>query len=154
MIIEKGGPVPNDDKIYRALNPKHLESGLPGSNHFVMKQNHAPGDGVSTAIASLVSVAELRSIEAIKQFCGETFGVAVLSVSEVIAPASALGISVVQLDAAEWGAFAGAHAVITGYQALAGRDGKRKIQEFQRHLVNLARKRFYPQGSDAPISAD
>jgi len=153
-VIAKGGPVPQEERIYRALNPKHFEGTLPGDNHFVMKQNHLPGDGVSTGIASLISVTELRSIEVIKQFCGDAFAVAELIVSDVLTPVIRLGISVMQQDDAEWGAFSGAHAVITGYQTLAGREGKRKIHDFQRHLVKLARRRYYPAGSDTATSAE
>ena len=146
-MIEKGVQVPQEDHLYRALNPKHHD-GLPGDNHFVMKQNHSPDDGVSTGIASLISVSELRSIEIIKQAYGDAFAVAELVVSDVLAPVITVGISVIQQDAAEWGSFAGAHAIITGYQALAGREGKRRIQDFQRHLVKLARRRYYAAGSD------
>lgn len=154
VTITKGEPLPDQERIYRALNPKHLEAGLPGDNHFVMSQKHDTGDGVSTGIASLVSVSELRSIDAIRTICGENFGVADLVVSEVLAPVSIFGISVVQQDATNWGAYAGAHAVITGYQALPGNDGKRKIRDFQRYLVKLARKKYYPAGSDMPVSAE
>lgn len=152
-MIEKGGPVPQEDRLYRALNPKHHD-GLPGDNHFVMSRKNPPGDGISTGIASLISLAEMRSIEAIKEVCSDTFGVAELVVSEILAPVAALGICVVQNDAPDWGAFSGSHAVITGYQILAGNDGKRKIHEFQRHLVKLAQRRYYPAGSDTPVSVD
>jgi hypothetical protein len=152
-VITKGGPIPSDERIYRALNPSHVvEGGLPSDNHFVMKQNAAPGDGVSTGIASLVTISELRSIEAIRRFCGEEFGVAELVVSDVLAPVAAFGIAVLQKDAPDWGKFSGAHAVITGYQALAGNEGKRKRREFQRHLVKLARRRYYAAGSDTAVS--
>jgi hypothetical protein len=153
-VIAKGGPVPAEESIYRALNPKHFEGSLPGDNHFVMKQNHPPGDGVSTGIASLISVSELRSIEVIKQLYGDAFAVAELVVSEVLAPVITLGISVIQQDAAEWCEFSGAHAVITGYQVLTGNAGKKRIHDFQRHLVKLARRRYYPAGSDAPTSSE
>jgi hypothetical protein len=153
-ITAAGALVSHEDKIYRALNPKHFEDGLPGDNHFVMKQNHAAGDGVSTGIASLISVPQLRSIEVIRQTYGDDFGVAELAVSEVLAPVATLGISVIQQTAAEWGVFAEAHAVITGYQVLTGREGKRKIHDFQRHLVKLARRRYYPIGIESPVSAD
>ncbi len=152
--IHPGGPIPSGDSIYRALNPRHLENGLPGDNHFVMSQNHEVGDGVSTGVASLVSLSQIRSIDAVVLVCGDEFGVAELSIKEVLAPAAPLGICVLQQDATDWGAFSGAHAVITGYQALSGRDGRRKIHEFQRHLVKLARKKYYPQGSKTAISVD
>jgi hypothetical protein len=152
--IRSGGPIPPEESIFRALNPKHLENGLPGDNHFVMKQNHEIGDGVSTGVVSLVSLSELRSIEALVQLCGERFGVAELSISEALAPVAPLGICVLQQDDLAWGAFSGAHAVITGYQSLKGNDGRRKIREYQRHLVKLARKRYYPQGSDSAVSID
>jgi hypothetical protein len=153
-VIATGSPVPQEESIYRALNPKHFEGALPGDNHFVMSRNHPEGDGVSTGIASLISVSELRSIKVIKQLYGDAFAVAELVVSEVLAPVITLGISVIQKDAAEWGAFSGAHAVITGYQVLAGNEGKRRIHDFQRHLVKLARKRYYAAGSDTATSAE
>jgi hypothetical protein len=151
-IITPGGQIPAESQIYRALNPKHLEDGMPGENHFDMKQNHLPGDGVSTGIASRICVAELRSIEAIRQLCGDDCAVAELSVADVLAPVPQLGLTVVQQDALEWGVLADAHAVITGYQILIGREGKRRIRDFQRHLVKLARKRYYPAGSSSALS--
>ncbi len=151
-VISRGGPVPPDESIYRALNPKH--GTLPDDNHFVMLRGHPPGDGVSTGIASLISVSELRSLAVIKQKCGGACAVAELPVSEVLAPVAMLGISVIQQDAPDWGAFSGAHAVITGYQALTDKEGKQRIQEFQRHLVKLARKRYDPAGSDTATSGE
>ena len=153
-VITKGGLVPQDESVYRALNPKHFEGDLPGDSHFVMPQNRPPGDGVSTGIASLITIAELRSIEAISRNYGDAFAVAELVVGEVLAPVITLGISVIQQDDAAWGAFSSAHAVITGYQVLTGREGKRKIRDFQRHLVSLARRRYYAAGSDTATSAD
>jgi len=153
-VISKGAPVPQEERVYRALNPRHLENGLPGENHFVMKQNHLPDDGVSTGLTRLISLQELRSIEALIHLLGASFGVAELLVSEAIAPVATLGITVLQQDDPAWGAHAGAHAIITGYQALKGREGKRKIQDFQRHLVQLARRRYYPAGSESAISAE
>jgi hypothetical protein len=152
-MIEEGAPVPQEDRLYRALNPRHHD-GLPGDNHFVMSRKNPLGDGISTGIASLISVSELRSIDAIKNLYGGSFGVAELVVSDVLAPVAAIGISVIQRDAADWGTFSGAHAVITGYQILVGNEGKRRRQEFQRHLVKLARRRYYPAGSDAAVSAE
>jgi hypothetical protein len=153
MMIERDGLVPREERLYRALNPRHHE-GLPGDNHFVMSQSHPPGDGVSMGIASLISISELRSIEIIKKSYGDAFGVAELVVSEILAPVIAIGITVVQQDASEWGAFSGAHAVITGYQGLAGKEGKRRIQDFRRHLVKLARKRYYAAGSDTATASE
>jgi hypothetical protein len=140
------GSLSVDAELYRALNPKHFEDGLPGDNHFVMSRKHAPGDGVSTGIADLISISQLRSLEVIQTY-GPACGIAVLNVGEVLAPVAMLGISAVQQDAPDWGEFAGAHAVITGYQVLSGNVGKRTISDFQRHLVRLARKRFYPANS-------
>lgn len=152
-VIKPGDPLPADAAIYRALNPKHYEDGLPGDNHFVMLRKHPHGDGLSAGIASLISISKLRSIEPIQQAYGLTCGVAELNVAEALAPVATFGISIVQKDAPDWGRFAGAHAVVTGYQVLAGNEGKRRIHDFQRHLVKLARRRFYPAGSDAPIAA-
>jgi hypothetical protein len=154
IVIQKGGPLRQEERIFRALNPKHLEDGLPGDTHFVMKQKHAPGDGVSTGIASLISLSQLRSIDCLKELCGNSFAVAELVVSEAVAPVAAFGIGVFQQDDPEWGVHSPAHAVITGYQALKGNDGKRKIHDFQRHLVRLARRRFYPAGSDTALSVE
>jgi hypothetical protein len=153
-VISKDGPVPARESVYRALNPKHFEGALPGDNHFVMPRSHAPGDGVSTGIASLISVSELRSIDVLKRAYGDAFAVAELVVSDVLAPVITLGISVIQQDSPEWGVFSGAHAVITGYQTLAGNEGKRKIRDFQRHLVKLARRRYYAAGSDTATSSE
>jgi hypothetical protein len=147
-MITPGGPLAEKSSIYRALNPKHYEDGLPGDNHFVMNPQ---GDGVSTGITDLISLSELRSIGAIQQIYGAACGVAELIVGEVLAPVATLGISVIQQDAPDWGRFAAAHAVITGYQILHGREGKRRIRDFQRHLVTLARRRFYPAESDTPL---
>jgi hypothetical protein len=128
-----------------------MQDGLPGDNHFVMPPKHPPGEGLSTGIASMISISELRSIESIQQICGNNFGIAELNVAEVLSPVFHLGISVVQQDDPVWGSYAKAHAVVTGYQALHGNQGRRHIRDFQRHLVNLARKRYYPAGSGVPI---
>ena len=152
--MTKDGSVPQDETIYRALNPHHFVDGVPSDNHFVMPQNHPPGDGISTGIASLISIPELRSIEVINKKYGLDFGVAELVVSDVLHPVASLGICVLQQDAVEWGSYAGAHAVITGYQALMGREGKRRIRDFQRHLVKLARRRFYPAGTEQAVTID
>jgi len=151
-MIEANSQVSNESSIYRALNPNHLDGGLPGDNHFVMKQNHPVDDGVSMGITALITLPQLRSIEILKQSYGDGFGVAELSVAEALAPVAGTGIRIIQQDATEWGEFARAHAILTGYQMLIGREGKRKIREFQRHIVKLARKRFYPPGSDSASS--
>jgi hypothetical protein len=148
LTPEPGGPISGDEDVYRALNPKHLENGLPGDNHFAMSKSHALGDGISVGIASHISILELRSIEVLKARCGPEFGVAVLRVAEALNPVAALGIGVVQKDAIDWGIFNSAHAVITGYQLVSGDDRRRRLQDFQRHLVKLARKHFYPAGSN------
>jgi hypothetical protein len=140
--------------LYRALNPKHLEDGLPGDNHFVMRQTHPVGDGVSAGIVGLVSLEQLRALDAIRRVCGNDCGVAQLNVAEVLAPVGILGIAVTQRDAPEWGTFARAHAVVTGYQRLIGNAGKRQIRDFQRHLVKLARKHYYPAGMNSAVSAE
>lgn len=152
QIIAPDRALPEGANIYRALNPKHLENGSPGDNHFVMRSSHPVGDGVSAGITALISISQLRSLETLRQLCGEGFGVAELNVAEILAPVASSGISVVQQDDASWGAFAMAHAVITGYQTLQGNAGKKRIRQFQRHLVKLARKRFFPPGSDIPIT--
>jgi hypothetical protein len=118
-----------------------------------MNRQHPPGDGVSTGIADLISLSDMRSIDVIQKNYGAACGVAELNVGEVLVPVAALGISVIQQDAPEWGdRFAEAHAVITGYQVLGGNEGKRRIRDFQRHLVELARRRFYPPGSDTRLA--
>lgn len=151
-VTTPGGPLSPDAAVYRALNPKHLEGGLPGDNHFVVNRKHPPGDGVSVGIADLISVSQLRSLRVIQTY-GQACGVAELNVGEVLAPVATLGISVLQKDALDWESFGGAHAVITGYQTLAGNFGKQARRDLQRHLVKLARKRFYPPESDSPVTA-
>ncbi|MGB0122802.1 MAG: hypothetical protein WA419_14115 [Silvibacterium sp.] len=154
QVIEPGGAVPPEENIYRALNPRHFEDGLPVDNHFVMTRRDRLGDGVSTGITSLISLSQLRSIETIRQRYGDDFGVAELNVAEALAPVRHIGIGLLQSNAPDWGAFAGAHAVITGYQLLRGDDRKKRMQDFQRHLVQLARKRFYPAGSSVPLGSE
>ena len=151
-IVVPGGVVPDQIDIFRALNPKHLEDGLPGDKHFVMKATHAVDDGISTAISALISLQQLRQVEVIRQFYGPDFGVAQLNVGEAIAPVTTLGIRVLQQDAPEWGQWAAAHAILTGYQVFVGQQGRRQIRDFQRHLVKLARRRYYPPGSDVARS--
>lgn len=153
-VITKDGPVPGSDRIYRVLNPKHFVDGKPGDNHFSMSRNHPPGEGISTGIASRISISGMRSLEVFQSY-GGAFAIANLSVSDVLMPVAAFGISVVQRDASDWGLYAEAHAVITGYQSLRGvMEGKRKLKDFQRHLVKLACKCYYPAGADAPISVE
>ena len=153
-IVVPGGEVPSESNVYRALNPKHLENGLPGDMHFVMKATHARDDGVSTGVDSAISLHQFQRLDAVSQMYGFPYGVAKLNVGELIAPVSTLGIRVLQQDAPEWGEWAGAHAIITGYPTLIGNQGKRQIRDFQRHLVKLARKIYYPAGSDIPPSTD
>ena len=153
-IVVPGSEVPSESNVYRALNPKHLENGLPGDNHFVMKATHAKDDGVSTGVDSLISLQQFQRLDVVCQVYGFPYGVAKLNVGELIEPVSILGIRVVQQDAPEWGDWARAHAIITGYQTLTGNQGKRQIRDFQRHLVKLARKIYYPAGSDVPAPTD
>jgi hypothetical protein len=151
--IAKGGPIPPELNIYRALNPAHLQDGLPGDNHFVMKQKHEVGDGVSFGIAPLISISAMRSIDALRRRCGDEFGIAEINVAEALQPVVQDGIRVIQQDDEEWGVHREAHAILTGYQSFQGNAGRRRISELQRHLVKLARKRFYPQGSEAAIAS-
>lgn len=153
-VIAKGGAVPPEVNVFRALNPHHMEDGLPGDNHFVMKQKHEPGDGVSLGIAGLITVPQMRSIACLRESYGPEFGIAELNVREALQPATDSGISILQKDDPEWAEFQGAHAVLTGYQALPGNAGRRRISELQRHLVKLARKRFYPPGAQTALSAE
>ena len=127
---------------------------MPGDMHFVMKATHATDDGVSTGIDAAISLQEFQRLDAVRQVYGFPYGVAKLNVGELIAPVSNLGIRVLQQDAPEWGKWAGAHAIITGYQTLIGNPGKRQIRDFQRHLVKLARKLYYPAGSDVPTPTE
>jgi len=151
-VIVEGGPVPPDLNVYRALNPAHMQNGLPNDEHFVMRQKHLIGDGVSLGIAALLSISEMRSIEPLRNLCGDQFGIAEINVGEAVQPVAESGISVIQQDDETWGFHRGAHAILTGYQSLQGNAGKKRISELQRHLVKLARKRFYPAGSDTPVS--
>lgn len=154
-VIAKGGPIPPELNVYRALNPVHMQEGLPGENHFVMRQKHEPGDGVSLGVAVLITLSQMRSLEVLRQlFRDEPFGIAELNVEEALEPVAESGISVIQQDDPTWGAYQAAHAVLTGYQAFAGAAGKKRISELQRHLVKLARKRFYPAGSETATTTE
>jgi hypothetical protein len=148
-IVSPGCEIPGSLNILRALNPKHLEDGFPGSNHFVMKLDHERDDGVSTGIENLISIAQLRDLRAIRSIYGDKCGVAVLNVSEVLEPVRDTEVTVIQQNAVEWEEHAQAHAIITGYQSFPpGNAGRRKLREFTRHLVKLARRRFVAPGSD------
>ena len=152
IVSESGRQASEDESLFRALNPKHMEDGLPSERNFPMsRKQDPPGDGVSVGVSSRVSLSELRSIPALRERCGNQFAVAELPASHALEPVRALGISVTLKHATEWGAFGHAHAVITGYRTWKDIDGKRWLHEFQRHLTKLARKRFYPQAADTPI---
>jgi hypothetical protein len=143
-LITPGGSVPNECGLFRALNPKHYEDGLPGDNHFVMTQNDPVDDGVSTGIRELIKLKRFRRLEHLVSRYGEGFGVAVLNVADILRPVQNTWIRVQQKDAPLWGDFAKAHAIITGYQIVAGMPGRKIMLELQRHLVQLARNNFYP----------
>jgi len=143
-VIPPGGRVPDDCALFRALNPKHYEDGLPGDNHFVMEQSHPQDDGVSMAITELITLEQFRGLSSLTSRYGEAFGVAELNVGEILEPVQSTWISVRQKDDPLWGDCVSAHAIVTGYQMLTGASGKKRILEFQRHLVQLARKNFHP----------
>jgi hypothetical protein len=63
-------------------------------------------------------------------------------------PVQDTAIRVLQENAEDWGIFSHAHALITGQQGLpSGAAGKKMLKDFQRHLVNLASKQYFPAGS-------
>lgn len=147
-IVVPGGEVPGDLNLLRAINPKHLDGkGQLCDNSFFLSRSK-PKDGVSTGIEPLITVQQLRNLQCIRKRCGEACGVAVMNVGEVLNPVQDTPIRVLQEDDEEWGCFSHAHALITGHQGLPkGDEGKKKLKDFQRHLVNLARKRYFPAGS-------
>lgn len=147
-IVMPGGEVPGDLNLLRAINPKHLDDkGQLCTNSFFLSRSK-PKDGISTGIESLITIEQLRNLKCIKKRCEEVCGVAVMNVDEILKPVQDTAIRVLQEDDEEWGFFAHAHALITGHQALpSGEVGKQRLQDFQRHLVNLARKRYFPAGS-------
>ena len=147
-IVVPGGEVPGDLNLLRAINPNHLDGeGQVCDNSFFMSRSK-PGDGVSVGIELLITIEQLRNLQCIRERCQEACGVAVLNVDEVLKPVQDTAIKVLQEDDEEWGCFAHAHALITGHQALPkGEVGKKKLKDFQRHLVNLARRRYFPAGS-------
>jgi len=107
-----------------------------------------PGDGISTGIELLITIEQLRNLQCIKKRCGKSCGVAVMNVDEVLKPVQDTAIKVLQENDEVWECFSHAHAIITGHQALpSGAVGKQRLKDFQRHLVNLARKRYFPAGS-------
>ena len=154
-IVVPDAEVTVDLNLLRALNPKHYEDGLPGPNHFVMKLDAGAEDGVSTGIEALIKVDQMRGLQVIEGLCGKNCGVALLNVAEILEPVKGTEIKVIQQDAREWELFSHAHAIITGYQCFpSGSAGRKKIQEFRRHLVKLARRRYFPPGSTTEVRGD
>jgi len=146
-IVKPGGKIPHHRNVLRALNPRHFVNGLPGDQHFVMSRDHDQDDGVSVGVEGLISVQQLRQLSPISSRYGDCCAVAVLNTGDIVDPVIRPEIMVVQQDDAEWGDFSSAHAIITGYQAFPhGAEGRKKIKDFQRHLVRLASNRFIPAG--------
>lgn len=146
-IVEPGGVVPDSLNILRALNPAHLQEGLPGSQHFILNK-----DGISAGIEASITADQLRSLRVLVNSYGEGFAVAVLNVREVKSPPKAIPIEVIQEAAKEWEDFSHAHAVIksTIHDSLS----RKEREEFQRYLKKLARQRYYAQGSEEIRSAE
>ena len=155
-IVVPDGEVPGGLNLLRALNPAHYGvDGLPGPGHFIMRLDHEPDDGVSTGIEALINVTQMRELKVINGPYGESYGVAVLNVAEILEPVKGTEIKVIQQDAREWELFSHAHAIITGYQRFpSGSAGRKKIQEFRRHLVKLAQRRYFPPGSTTEVRGD
>lgn len=140
--VQINEPIASHLNLFRALNPSHLVGGLPTEQHFIMKKNR-PNDGVSTGLESLITLQQLRGLEALIHY-GKRFAVAVLNVGEVLQPVRETGIRVISRDAPEWGAHSQAHAEITGYASLSNKQ----VADFGRHLAKLARRQYYPVGSE------
>lgn len=156
-VIAPGGEVPPDVGLYRALNPVHYENGLPGDNHFVIRRNcYLTDDGLSTGMDCRISLEQLRQISCLQEVCGPEFGVAHLEITAILEKVAEHKIPVVvrQQDDETWQEHRSAHAIVTLKQALVGNDQKKKFNDFQRYLVRLARQRFYPPSSAAPIGAE
>lgn len=141
-VIPPGGRVPDDCALFRALNPKHYEDGLPGDNHFIMRQSDPPDDGVSMAIAELITLEQFRGLSSLTSLYGEAFGVAVLNVGEILEPVQSTWINVRQKDDPLWADFASAHAIVTGYQMLTGRPGRKRILGFSAIWYSSPEKTF------------
>ena len=142
-----------DGTILRALNPRHMEQGLPGYENFPMsRRQDPPGDGLSVGFGGLLSIYDMRSISMLRDRLGVDFAIAELPIVQSLLPVAAHAIALVPSPDPNWGAFAAAHGVITGYQTWRDRDGKKRLEEFRRHLVKLARSKFYPAGSSSPVS--
>jgi len=153
-IVQIRGRIPGHLNVLRALNPKHLDRGLPSDEHFVMSPKHSPDDGVSVGIQGLISLEQIRDLGVISSRYGPACAVAVLNVGEMLSAVAGTQVRVEQQDAAEWESFAKAHAIITGYQSFPpGNEGRRRIRDFQRHLVKLARLRYFPQGGSALLQS-
>lgn len=154
-IVVPGGEVPGDLNLLRALNPNHYEDGLPGNDHFVMKLDHEPDNGISTGIEALINVSQMRELKVIKGLYGNNFGVAVLNVSEIFELVKEEEIKVIQQNDILWEDFSNAHAIITGYQKFPpGKAGRKKIREITHHLVKLARRRFFAPGSNEEMHGE
>jgi hypothetical protein len=151
-VVAQGDVVGQDQTLFRALNPKHYEEGMPGENHFVLRRNDPPNDGLSTAVTSLISLDDFRTLPVLVEYLGAGFGVAELTVEEIAAKVREHGLPIRVIHSPEesWGVHRDAHAVITGHQELTGNAGRKKILDFQRFLMGLARKNFHPPLDGAP----
>lgn len=150
-IVKPGGNIPCHLKVLRALNPKHFVKGLPGDEHFVMSRAHDQDNGISVGVEGLISIQQLRQLSGISSRYGPCCAIAVLNTGDIVDPASRPEIKVIQQDDAEWEDFSSAHAIITGYQAFPrGAEGRKRLKDFQRHLVKLACNSFVPAGEITP----
>jgi hypothetical protein len=114
------------DLLYRGINPQYYENGQVLSGVFCLNKRHTLEDAPSVGIEKLIPLEKFHS------FMRPGWGVGQFPASVPLK----LGLTVFPLPDSEWGDFARAHAVITGYQNLTAS----KLGEAQRALRDAVRQ--------------
>jgi len=114
------------DDLFRGINPAYYHGGRLLSGVFFMKARDTKDDAPSVGIVKLISLQEFQSVTK------PGWGVSRFPVS---APQS-LELSVEPYADPEWGQYAQAHAVITGYQNWTNK----RRDDVCRQMRNIAEK--------------
>lgn len=129
-----GEIIPDNEDVYRGLNPKFVEEGVPTMDCFIMSASDPIDDGISFGRVRDISAENL--LVALNK---PSWGVAQLNVAEALAGVKATGLVIDfrQKDAADWGEHRTAHVMLTGYQSMK----KQERNDLRRHLAKLAAKK-------------
>lgn len=132
------------ENVFRGLNPKLCEAGLPTEACFILKTRDRVNDGPSHGICSApledaprapLGARQGVTLEVFSSLLPkQEYGVSRINVSAALAPVRDRGVAFIQRDDETWAEHARAHAMISGYQAF----GNQELKDCRRYLVKLA----------------